>query len=76
MDALNGVKLDLGLAILLCVTAALVLAVLPLSRWLEFVLLVVFAAAAAGWVVLRTRRVLQRLAASRETGGEDGAQQE
>src|SRR5690606_29212271 len=56
VDALNSVKLELGLAVLLCITVALVLAVLPLARWLEFVLLVAFTMAAAGWVMLRTRR--------------------
>ncbi len=76
VDALNSVKLELGLAVLLCITVALVLAVLPLARWLEFVLLVAFTMAAAGWVMLRTRRVLQRLAVAREAGGGDGAQQE
>ena len=75
VDALNSVKLELGLAVLLCITVALVLAVLPLARWLEFVLLVAFTMA-AGWVMLRTRRVLQRLAVAREAGGGDGAQQE
>lgn len=68
MDALNGVKLDLALAVSLCVLAALLSAVLPLPRWADFALLASVAVGSALWVVLRTRRVVQRHAPGDDAG--------
>jgi hypothetical protein len=75
VDALNGAKLDLALAVSLCVAAALLAAALPLARWIELAALALIAVAAAGWVMLRTRRVMHRFHAAGANEGHDGTQQ-
>lgn len=72
--ALNTAKLELALAVAICIVAALLAVSLPLSRGLELTLLALVAVASAAWVILRTRQVVRRLAATRE--GRNGAQQE
>jgi hypothetical protein len=76
VDALNSVKLDLALAVTLCVAGALLVAALPLETWAEFLVLSVLAVGAAGWVVLRTRRAVRRLRAETAKGERVGARQE
>jgi len=57
---LNAIKLDLALAVTVCVLAALLIVIMPLTPWKEVVTLALVALTAAAWVVLRTRRVLQK----------------
>lgn len=76
MDALNSVKLDLAAAVSACVSAVLLMAALPLERWLEVTVLGLTALAAATWVMVRTRRVVRDLRQSMGNDGGDGTQHE
>lgn len=61
MDTLNSIKLDLGIAVLAALASAALLAMVSLDPRLELALILVVSVSGAGWVVLRTRRVVRRV---------------
>ena len=73
---MNAAKLELALAIAVCIVVALLTVSLSLSRAVELAVLALTAVASAAWVVLRTRQVVQRMAAAALKEEGDGPQQE
>lgn len=73
VPALNGAKLELALVVAVCVLAALVTLRLPLQPLQEVALLGLVAGLGAGWIIVRTRRVVRGLA-TRPERHSDGSQ--
>lgn len=59
VSVLNGVKLDLALAVTLCVLAALLVVIVPFTPWKEVLALALIASGSAVWVVVRTRQAVR-----------------
>lgn len=53
----DGVKLELAVAMLFAMAAAIVVAVVQAPPWLELLVLAAVGFTAGGWVAVRTRRV-------------------
>lgn len=65
---MDGVKLDLALAVTLCVLAALLIVIVPFTPWKEVLALALIACASAVWVMVRTRQAVRLVGKGSEFG--------
>jgi len=65
---LAGIKLDLGIIVLICIVAGIAVLKLNYPNWLEMAGLAVLGFACGGWLAVRTRHVV---AASEESEGRE-----
>lgn len=69
-----GVKLDLGVIVLICIGAGIAVLKLDYPDWLEMLGLAVLGFACGGWLAIRTRRVVVASEASGAREDDHGSQ--
>jgi len=63
---LNGIKLELGIVLLIATTLYVVVEIALLTGWLQVIVLGLYGLSAGAWLTVRARRVLAAAVAERD----------